>query len=678
MRLKYYYHKKKSKSKPVFMSREIIRFRARINENLRYHKSRIFRKYKRFSFLKKIFFKRFSSKTSRRTDLLYLYRRSHLNSSWISKRYFSRSKKPKKVNFFIKRMKQRYFKFTNWSNRIKARYYRRTPKLFATSPFRYQLIDDKNNRKKFRIWITTKFFGKRQRFVFRIFYFFRKLEKAKFNFRKKRFPKTNQYNVDPVVFFEKYRKFSLWAISYAWHKFQPRKARIVRRRLAKIRRRNYLIIKRKRKKIFTKKGIKRFFSKNNKKLVKNSKLVAKKKLKLKLKKNAPRFLKKKFAKKKRQRNIFKRKRSLLRFFFNRRRFTRRRTYRIRLQRSRFIKTVQLSYKFPHNRILFKFKFLKKFNFKKRLGNRQIYKVFSGIKSPFYKDSFYSLYRLKSPKLLRPNRINSNQLFFTKQRIPKIFIKNFFYKKLLPLSYYFTRSQKKFKVIFKTFKKKRKLSRFLKYKHKYRVPFRVKRLLRKLRFYILKTKKLSKFSKNLNKKIFFVRRKYSKFLPYLGYFRKFGKKKFIYKKKRKKFFRYFKKFFSKFHSVTAIPTLRHKHYITQSRSVRLFIHIFKSVNNMFINVSAPRGRTIYSYSAGRTHFRGSKRLSPVAIETIGKNVSLLLKNSKILQVGVVFHTPIDYLVRALMRGFRTNIKFTYFKYYITKPHNGLRLRSSRRI
>ena len=657
MKNKIYYKKLYSgfKKKPILMSKDIMRFRVRISKKLKHYKSRMFRRYKRFSYLQKRFFRRAIFRARRRSDLLFLYKKRRFYSRWIPKRYFSRkkSKKFERKFFFIKRMREKFLRVTNWRNRIKKRYYRKTPRLYATSPFRYQLLNERKNRKKFLFWINKRFFGKRKRFVFRIFYFFRKLEKIRFNFKTKTVSSKALVSFNSNLFFEKYRKFSLWALSYSWYKFYPRSMRRLRRKL--------WLIRKKKKQSFLriKNRLKRFRNKKlkNRKIKKKKYKSFKKKLKKKRYKEKSRFA---YTKK------------YTRFKFSHRKFTRKRSFRKFRQISRFLQVTKFAYKFPHNKRFFKVKSVKNLFNKSKFFNSNKVSLFGKKNLNILYDARPHPYKFF--KFFRPSR---GALFQSKRRLPRLFYKNFFYKKNLPLGYYFTRGSKKYSVYFKTFKKKINISRFLKFKHRSRIPFRVKRIFNKLRFYLSKVKR-SRFSVKLNKKIFFVRRKYSMFLPYLGYFRRFGRKRFIYKRKRKKFFRFFKKFFSKFHSVSAIITPRSKFYKKQASKIRLFIHIFRSVNNIFVNVSAPRGRTLYAYSAGRTHFRGSKRLSPVAIETMGKSVSLLLKNSKIFQVGVVFHTPIDYLVRALMRGFRTNIKFTHFKYHITKPHNGLRLRATRRI
>jgi ribosomal protein S11 len=681
---------RKIKKKPIMASRAILRFRVRINRNLRLHKSKIFRRFKRFSLIKKKFFKRYLGNSRRRSDLMFLYRKSRLATRWVPERHFSkRIKKIRKINFFIKRIREKYIKFNNFKNRVRFNYFRQTPKIYSTSPFRYQLMNDNYNRKNFRIWINKRFFGKKKRFVFRIFFFFRKLEKARFNFKTRSLP-ASKLKFDSRLFFEKYRKFSLWALRFSWHKFYPRIAYRLKKRERYLRKKKKILREKRRKlKYLYRRNKKLFYSKikllKKKKLkIKTSKKKSKKKVKVKIKKKSKKikkFKRKSFKKKKkyRLRPVFRRSRRYKRFRILRRRYVHRskKYFFRRNQTFRFLQTTRLSYKFPHSPRYFRTQ-----------SSRRIKKKIKSLR--FNERQFKVLSRLSSLKLgfaksgkvffKRPfnfYKINKKQLFYTKKRLPKIYFKNFFFKKNLPLAYYFTRKSKKLGVFFKTFRKKRRKSRYIRYKHRSRLPGRFKRLFNKFRFYFSQLQG-DRLSRKLNNKIFFVRRKYSKFIPYLGYFKKFGRKKFVYKRRRKKFFRFFKKFFSKFHAVSAIPTSRYNFFKRKAVKVRYFVHIFRSVNNMFVNVSAPRGRTLYSYSAGRTNFRGSKRLSPVAIETIGKAISLLLKNSKISQVGVVFHSPINYLTRALIRGFKSNLKFVYFRYYMNKPHNGLRLRASRRI
>jgi len=281
-------------------------------------------------------------------------------------------------------MRQKYVRINNWRNRLRARYYRRTPKLYATSPFRYQLIDDNYNRKKFRIWITKRFFGKKKRFVFRIFYFFRKLEKSRFNFKSKTGPISSS-NFDSRIFFEKYRKFSLWALTYSWHKFHPRTMLKLKRRIRFLKKKRRLI---------------------------------------KLRVKSLRF-NKKSKKKYREKSLFTYPRKYIKFKFNRRKFSRKSTYRRSRQISRFLQIVRLAYKFPHSKRYFKSRFYAKLKKLKKFvpAARTAYTSFFRFNKKLSNFDFF--FRPRSHKFFKFYRANSKRLFFTKRRLPKIFLQKFF-------------------------------------------------------------------------------------------------------------------------------------------------------------------------------------------------------------------------------------------------------------
>jgi ribosomal protein S11 len=170
----------------------------------------------------------------------------------------------------------------------------------------------------------------------------------------------------------------------------------------------------------------------------------------------------------------------------------------------------------------------------------------------------------------------------------------------------------------------------------------------------------------------------RFYPFLGLFSKYGRTTYKLRRRRIKFYKFFRKYFRTYDRFFGTQTRRYRHIRTRASKIKFFLHIFKSINNIFVNISASRGRSIFVYSAGRTQYKGSKRLSPIALETMGRNVSGILKSNRIGKIFVVFHSPIDYLSRALLRGLRSNVLFSGFQYYLNKPHNGLRKRASRRV
>jgi ribosomal protein S11 len=203
----------------------------------------------------------------------------------------------------------------------------------------------------------------------------------------------------------------------------------------------------------------------------------------------------------------------------------------------------------------------------------------------------------------------------------------------------------------------------------------KRVANKIHFFWQRRSQVRrKFRRRFNN---FIRKRYAAYHPFLGVFRRYGRSRYRYKSRRRKFFRYFGKLFAKKSFRYGLNKFRRKRNLDPKANA-FFIHIFRSVNNLFVNFSTKLGRSIFVYSSGRGFFKGSKRLSPIAAESMGKHVSSLVKASKVKEVGVVFHTRLDYLTKALLRGLKPNVNFTSFKYRLMKPHNGLRKPASRRV
>jgi ribosomal protein S11 len=310
-----------------------------------------------------------------------------------------------------------------------------------------------------------------------------------------------------------------------------------------------------------------------------------------------------------------------------------------------------------------------------------FKKFWSLKSSFSGNSTYKFFFLNdlgnlesSPFLIKNskffNYFNSNPPPPLIKRIPKYFYTTKKYKKIYSPKLKFFRSFRKTIFFFKVYRKK---SRY----HRYKRFYRYKNIRNRFRFFASQ-QNLSKNSQISILSSFIVKKKKAKFLPFLGFFSKFGRVFYKFRRKRIKFKKFFKKYFRLFRSFSGTTTKKFKKIRKHFSSIKLYLHIFRSINNIFVNLSAPKGRSVYVYSAGRTFYKGSKRLSPIAVETMGKNISNIFKASKIDNIYLVFHCPIDYLCRSLMRGISRNIKFSGFSYYLNKPHNGLRKRSTRRV
>jgi ribosomal protein S11 len=333
-----------------------------------------------------------------------------------------------------------------------------------------------------------------------------------------------------------------------------------------------------------------------------------------------------------------------RFIYVVRKFRRRRRtrYRISLPHIRYIFKLKRSLNsfFVPNSLTsgtIPFNFNKNFYYPTATSSRFADRKFPHSKYTFLKPINYSFRRFP------PNKLFSSRFKFS----------------------FYIRSEKKRRISFKRYFVSPS-NRFKK-----RVSFRLNK--RKIR-YIISQRRSNAF---LNK-ILFVRKKKVKSFPFLGFFAGFGSRRFILKSKRKRYLKFIKRFFNN-HKYTRFGYSYkfHKTFKKLSR-IKYYFHIFRSVNNIFVNVTAPKGRSVLVYSAGRTFYTGSKRMSPIAIETIAQEIGLSLKNIGISAVSLVFHSPVDYLIRGIIRNLRPSLSFSGFNYYLNRPHNGLRKPASRRV
>ncbi len=261
--------------------------------------------------------------------------------------------------------------------------------------------------------------------------------------------------------------------------------------------------------------------------------------------------------------------------------------------------------------------------------------------------------------------------FTYKRIPSKFFR-FFYLKQAAIPLIFDKS-----FFFTRFKKVNlsSVKRYYSTVSWYNVRRRCAYFFRK---YKLSTKfSLRKSYKRLFSRVFSKKKRFS-FTAFFGVFDKLGSVRYRFRARRARYMRSHRFKLRKHNLYSGAFSKNFRRLLRKNKKLRYGIHFYKSVNNIFVNVSTQRGKSLYSYSAGRTSFKGSKRLSPAAAELMGKHVSYVLKSNKISSVSLVFHSPLNYLFRAVLRGLASNLRFSALRYHLSRPHNGLRLRLSRRV
>ena len=315
--------------------------------------------------------------------------------------------------------------------------------------------------------------------MFRMFYFFRKLERIKISLNQK-YPRNPKYKVDST-FFDRYRKFSFWSLKYAY----------------------------------------------------------------------PRFFKR-----------FKKK--FFRFKTARKGFKKYPNYSFRSRQFRLIRVLESSFYFPRKRKFcrsttkrkvaynkfasFFSEKIKFYNFSNRFGNKPAILIKSQLLQSGTFPKFSKIFKIRRSYKRKP-------VFQSFARVPRTAFKNLLVKKKFPFSYFFTRSAKKLKVFLKAFRRKK----FIKNRFRRFSPHE-KRLYYRLRFYHARFKRLGVSKKPRIRRFFFVRKKYAKFHPYLGYFRNFGKSFFKHKRRRLRFFRFFRRYFAlsrRFSGVATPKLIKHK-------------------------------------------------------------------------------------------------------------------------
>jgi ribosomal protein S11 len=112
----------------------------------------------------------------------------------------------------------------------------------------------------------------------------------------------------------------------------------------------------------------------------------------------------------------------------------------------------------------------------------------------------------------------------------------------------------------------------------------------------------------------------------------------------------------------------------------YLHLTKTKNNVFYSFVSNKGQLLSSFSNGRTIFKGPRRLSTVAGESVAKMVLPSLRATKITSLFIVLRSAFSYLFRPAIRLFRlSNINIAGIRYIRCKAHSlGLRPRSSRRV
>ena len=110
-----------------------------------------------------------------------------------------------------------------------------------------------------------------------------------------------------------------------------------------------------------------------------------------------------------------------------------------------------------------------------------------------------------------------------------------------------------------------------------------------------------------------------------------------------------------------------------------LFISKTTNNIFCNVININGKLIRYVSFGLINFKGSAKKTIYALEQLGLNLSIILKQRNIFYLDYfVLTTKLDRKVRNILKGlYKGNIKIKNFYVMPKVAHNGLRKKKKKR-
>nr|YP_010549280.1 ribosomal protein S11 [Triosteum sinuatum]UYL25519.1 ribosomal protein S11 [Triosteum sinuatum] len=109
-----------------------------------------------------------------------------------------------------------------------------------------------------------------------------------------------------------------------------------------------------------------------------------------------------------------------------------------------------------------------------------------------------------------------------------------------------------------------------------------------------------------------------------------------------------------------------------------IHIQASFHNTIVTVTDVRGQVVYWSSAGTCGFKGRRRGTPFAAQTIAGNAIRTVVNQGLKRAGVMIKGPglgRDAALRAIRRS---RIQLTFIRDVTPLPHNGCRPPKRRRV
>lgn len=109
-----------------------------------------------------------------------------------------------------------------------------------------------------------------------------------------------------------------------------------------------------------------------------------------------------------------------------------------------------------------------------------------------------------------------------------------------------------------------------------------------------------------------------------------------------------------------------------------VHVTAGFNNTLITITDLEGNTLFSGSAGKAGFRGSRKSTPYAASKAAGNVAALAKDAGMQEVSVAVNGPGSGRITAIKALKAAGLKITAISDVTRVPHNGCRPKKPRRV
>lgn len=109
-----------------------------------------------------------------------------------------------------------------------------------------------------------------------------------------------------------------------------------------------------------------------------------------------------------------------------------------------------------------------------------------------------------------------------------------------------------------------------------------------------------------------------------------------------------------------------------------VHITAGFNNTLITFTDPEGNTLFSGSAGKSGFKGSRKSTPYAASKAAEEVASRAKAAGVQEVSVSVNGPGSGRITAIKALKSVGLKVTAISDVTRIPHNGCRPKKPRRV